>query len=294
MIAHVAEAEEQSGRVVLWLGASDEPQEAAVDAALRLAQAFGSEIESLFIEDRQLFDLADLPFAREVSFSGRRTRAMSQAVLAGDLEAHAAAQQRRVLAKARAAEVKAAVRVVRADPLQALAETCAEMGPWNVVTVGVPVRNGTATGHMGAGLAQVFNTVHAATGIVVAGPEARRTRGPVIAVAEELERAVPMMRAAERIASAVGGDARLWLLDDDRGRQDWLEGQVRLALGATAPHGRLEVLDMSVHTPQSVACLLRRAGAGFVITRFGGALARREEDVAPLAEMLDGPLFLVR
>jgi hypothetical protein len=40
--------------------------------------------------------------------------------------------------------------------------------------------------------------------------------------------------------------------------------------------------------------MMRRAGAGFVIARFGGMLALREQDVAPFAELLDGPLFLVR
>lgn len=293
MIAHVAQADEQRGRVVLWLGASGEIHETAVDAALRLAQAFESEIESLFIEDRQLFDLAELPFAREVSLSGRRTRAMSAATLARDMRTHASALQRRVLSSARAADVRAQTRVVRAEPVRALAEVCAENGPWNVVTVGAPVRNGNGTGHAGTGLAELFEAVHATTGIVVAGARAQRTNGPVIAVVEELERVVPMMRAAERIATATGGDARLWLLERDQARQDWIEGQIRLALG-TDPGLKLEVVDMTVQTPRDVARMMRRAGAGFVITRFGGLLTPREQDVAPFAEMLDGPLFLVR
>lgn len=293
MIAHVAQADEQRGRVVLWLGACGEMHDTAVDAALRLAQAFESEIESLFIEDRQLFDLAELPFAREIALSGRRSRAMSAADLARDMRAHASALQRRVLARARAADVKAQARAVRAEPARALAEVCAENGPWNVVAVGAPVRNGDATGHAGAGLAELFDAVHATTGIVVAGREARRTSGPVIAVVEELERVVPMMRAAERIASATGGDARLWLLEHDQTRQDWIEGQIRLAI-ANHPGIHFEVVDMTAHTPRSVAGLMRRAGAGFVLTRFGGALVRRERDVTPFADLLDGPLFLVR
>ncbi len=190
MIAHVAQADEHRGRVVLWLGGSGETQDTAVDAALRLAQAFESEVECLFIEDSQLFDLAELPFAREISLSGRRSRTMSPATLARDMQAHASALQRHVLSRARAADVRAQARVMRAEPVRALAEVCAENGPWNVVTVGTPVRNGTGngtgtgTGHMGAGLAELFEAVHATTGIVVAGPKARRTSGPVIAVVE--------------------------------------------------------------------------------------------------------------
>ncbi len=148
-----------------------------------------------------------------------------------------------------------------------------------------------ATGHLGAGLAEVFDAVQAATGIVVAGARARRTTGPVIAVVEELDRAVPMMRAAERIASATGGDARIWLLEHDRSRQDWIEGQIRLALG-TANGPKLEVVDMSVETPHSVAGLMRRAGAKFVIARSAACCAGAGR--GPVRRLLDGPLFLVR
>lgn len=298
MIAHVAEADEQRGRVVLWLGANAETQETAVDAALHLAQAFGSEIESLFIADDQLFDLAELPFAREVSLSGRRTRTLSTETLANDLQAHASALQRHVLARARAADVKAEARVVRAEPVAALARACAENGPWNVVTVGSPLRRGTAAGSHrqvpgDVDISALFAAIHATTGIVVAGPEARRTEGPVIAVVEEVERLVPTMRAAERIAHATGGDARLWLLEHGRSPDDWVEGQIRLAL-ASYPGLKLEVVDMTQRTTRDVAALMRREGAGFVIARFGGRLVPDEAHVAPLAAALDGPLFLVR
>jgi hypothetical protein len=288
MITHVAQADEQRGRVVLWLGASGEPQDIAVDAAVCLARAFQSEIESLFIEDSQLFDLAELPFAREISLSGRRTRTMSASVLAQDMQSHASALQRRVLARARAADIKAKARVIREEPVRALAQACAENGPWNVVTVGAPVRRG-----VDMGLADLFHTVIATTGVVLTGPRARRTQGPVIAVVEELERVVPMIRAAERIASATGGETQLWLLEQDQDRQDWIEGQIRLALGSHSGI-KLQVVDMMLHKRQDVALMIRREGAGFVIARFGGLLAPDEAAVAPLAEILEGPLFLVR
>lgn len=293
MIAHVAQADEQRGRVVLWLGASGEPHDTAVDAAVRLAQAFHSEIDSLFIEDGQLFDLADLPFAREVSLSGRRTRSFSMDALAQDMQTHASALQRRVLARAHAADVVAHARVMRADPVGALARACTENGPWNVVTVGAPVRGGDGAGLGGPGFAELFDAVQATTGIVVAGTHARRTAGPVIAVVEDLERLAPMMRAAERIARATGGDARLWLLDQPHGHPDWTEGQIRLALGAD-PAVALEVVDMTRHTVGDVAGMMRGQGAGFVISRFGGLLTPTDADAAHFAEQLEGPLFLVR
>ena len=288
MITHVAEAGEQRGRVVLWIGGGDEPHDTAVEAAIRLAQAFQAEVESLFVADHQLFDFAALPFAREIPLSGRGSRHLSAETLGRQINVHAAALQRRVLAKARAAEVRAEARMVRAEPVQALAEACARNGPWNVVTRGIPIRPGDGTP-----LAELFHTAVATTGVVVAGPKARHTAGPVIAVVEELERTVPLMRAATRIAAATGSEAQLWLLDRTRGQDDWLEGQVRLALGA-APSVKLEVVDMGLESPHAVAQTMRRRGAGFVIARFGGGLVGGEGDVAPLVDILEGPLFLVR
>ena len=69
MIAHVAQTGEDRGRVVLQLG-SAHPSTVALEAAVRVARAFQSEIESLFVEDEQLFDCAAYSFVREVSLRG--------------------------------------------------------------------------------------------------------------------------------------------------------------------------------------------------------------------------------
>ena len=76
MIAHVAETGENRGRVVLQLG-SAHPSVIALEAAVRIARAFQSEIESVFVEDEQLFDCAAYGFVREVSLSGRQSRTVS-------------------------------------------------------------------------------------------------------------------------------------------------------------------------------------------------------------------------
>jgi len=200
----------------------------------------------------------------------------------------ASALQRRGIARARAAEVKTAVRVMREEPMAALAKACAENGPWNVVTVGTPLTRGGPQS-----LAALFRSVDATTGIVVAGPEARRTTGPVVAIVEDLERAAPMLRAAQRIAAATEGEVQLWLVDHDAGQLAWMDGQMRLLVGPVADV-TLRTVDLSVHQPHQVAAMLRREGAGFVIAQFGGRMAARDADAALLAEILEGPLFLVR
>ena len=142
MIAHVAQTGEDRGRVVLHLK-SGRPNAIALEAAVRVAQAFGSDLESIFVEDEQLFDCAAYGFVREVSFSGTRSRALSLDGMMRDLHLAAQGARRQVEAIARRAEVPLRCRVVRDEPLRALSIACAETGPWNVVALGEPFTGGT-------------------------------------------------------------------------------------------------------------------------------------------------------
>src|SRR5690606_24872407 len=104
MIAHVADAAEARGRVVLQLRTAN-PNAVAIEAALRVAQAFQSGIETLFVEDLQVFDLASFPFAREISLTGRRSRAISSREIEQEFRLAFASLQRRIEALAKAAGV---------------------------------------------------------------------------------------------------------------------------------------------------------------------------------------------
>lgn len=288
MIAHVAAEGENSGRVVLRLGSSERLSDVALEAAICVARAFQSGVESLFVEDSQLFDLAGFSFAREIGLSGRRSRALSEVEMQRDLEGVAAQFHRKVRDLARAFEVPLRTRVVRDDPVHALAAACAESGPWNVVTLAEPF-----TGGQMAGIGDLFRSVQGTTGIVVAGPNACRTTGPVVAVVEDTERAVPMLRTAERIASATGAEAGLLIVEDGSERLAFLEGQVQLALEGNGAH-RLDAADMAVNDAVSVANMLRRYGAGFMIVQFGGRLVCDMDALSGLTGTLEGPVLLVR
>jgi hypothetical protein len=157
-----------------------------------------------------------------------------------------------------------------------------------VVTLAEPF-----TERYAAELSELFDAVAGTTGFVLAGPKARRTKGDVVAVIEDVERMPPMLRAAERLASATAGAARLLLIDDNTERLEWMEGQVRLAL-VQRPAVNLETVNMARRSMGSVAEMLRRSGAGFVIARFRGRFISGAGGLAHLAALLEGPLFLVR
>lgn len=286
MIAHVAEAGEDRGRVVLQIGA-ERTSAVALEAAMRVATAFQSEVESVFVEDRQLYELARFPFVREIARSGQSSRELSHEDMIRELGVLGRALNRRVRALARTHEVALRTRVTRGDPVRALALACAASGPWNVVALASPL------GAASPPLAELFDAVHEMTGIVVAGARARRTTGPAIAIVEDAEAMPPLMRAAERLAAATGEEARLLLVEDDAERLALLDGQVRLALRHNGGV-RLDVAEPADAGVAAIAARLERARAGFVIARYGGRLIGGEEDLAILARGHAGPLFLVR
>lgn len=286
MIMHVAEAGERRGRVVLHL-TSGHPNAIAIEAAVRIAQAFNSEIESLFVEDLQLYDLASYPFAREISLSAR-TRALSRDDVEKEMRLCGQSLQRRVETLARAADVPLRAKVVRDDPVQALAKACAEDGPWNVVALADALPPG-----QGARLSELFNTVAGTTGLMLVGPMARRTRGSIIAVVETPEHLQPMLRAGERMARVLGGEVVLIMLSDSQSSDEWLDGQVRLALGEQS---RMRLLHYRTDqsAPAALAEVIRRLNGGFVIGHFGGLLVPADGDLRDLFTALECPLFLMR
>ena len=286
MIAHVAEAGEDRGRVVLRLDPAVRPSRIALEAAVRIAQAFQSEIESLIVADQQLFELASFSFACEVSRSGR-VQPLSADNLQRDIVVAAAAMSRSVREVASRSGVRVHERVVRDEPVRAVARTCSELGPWNVVALAEPFGAGHA-----AVIGQLFDAVLGATGIVVVGPRAVRLTGPVLVAVEEIDRLPPMLRAAERLAAVTRADVRLLIISEDPRDLEWMEDQARLVLGAS-PRVKLES-SHPVRDTAELAERIRRLGGGFLIAQYGGVVVPGAGDLRPLALAMECPLLLVR
>jgi hypothetical protein len=287
MIAHVAETGEDRGRVVLQLR-SGNPSAIALEAAVRVARAFGSEIESLFIEDQQLFDCAAYAFVREISLSGRQRRPMSMADVSRDLHLAARGARRQIETLARKAEVPLRSRVARDEPLRALAIACAESGPWNVVALADPLTAGN-----GGMLKQLLLEVAGATGLVLVGPKGSRVTGPAVVAVEDTAELPAMLRAAERLAALDKAEIVLLLIATNEERLLWMEGEARLFM-AGRDDVRIQSAAMARGEAGVIAETLRLVRGGFVIGQFGGLVVPEDGDLRPLLSGLECPLFLVR
>ena len=286
MIAHVAQSGEDRGRVVLHLRSSH-PNTMAVEAALRVARAFGSDLESLFVEDEQLFDCAAYSFAREISLSGQQSRPMSLDAMMRDLHLAAQGARREVEALARKAEVPLRCRIVRDEPLRALSIACAETGPWNVVALGEPF-----TGN-GMTLKQLITEVSGSTGLVTVGPKALRVTGPVVVAVEDTAQLPDLLRAAERLAFLDDAEIVLLLIASDDEQLDQMDGEARLVIEAREGI-RIQSAAVARGEAAVIAETLRQLRGGILICEFGGLVVPDGGDLRPLASVLECPLFLVR
>jgi len=287
MIAHVAEAGEDRGRIVLQLCAAT-PSAVALAAAISLAEAYQAEIEGVFVEDEQLLDLARFPFARIVPARGGMARLVTHSDMERELRHVATAVLHEVETLARAAGLTVRGRVMRAAPSAALATACAERGPWNLVVLADAFS--PRDGHAIAGL---LESALQATGIVIVGPKARRTDGPIIIALEEADRLSGMLHAADRLAAASEERIIVALIGEDEAAIHLLEAQLRLLLGE-----RNDVIIVAAEIargePAVAAEALRRLAGGFVIAQFGRLVVPHTRDLTPIAAALECPLFLVR
>jgi hypothetical protein len=285
-IVHVAAAGENRGRVVLRLGAGD-PHRVAVEAALRVAKAFQSELESVFVEDQQVLDCAAYGLGREVSLCGRETRPFSTVGVLRQMSYAARQAERRIAAVARAAAVPYQARTIRDEPVAAVSRACRDCGPWNVVALAEPV-----SGRDRDRVLQLVRDVDAATGLVLVGPRAIRAHGTIIGVVEDVDHITPMLRTAERLAADTGETIRLLLVGDTESEAMALEARTHLAIG-DRPDVVLDVPSAAFREPAAVAEAVRRRRPGFVIGHAGGALMPADGSWASLVATLECPVFVV-
>lgn len=284
---HIAEASEAKGRVVVHLG-SGTASPVAIDAAVWLARAFQSEIEGLFVESQQLIEWARYPFAREISFSGRSQRALSIEELERELRTASAAFHREVIARAHALDVKAHRRIVRDEAVSALSAVCSACGPWNAVALAEPFTSPGCPSPK-----EVLETVLDATGLLVVGPRASRTSGPIVIALEHAELLPAMVSAAEKLAAVVEGEIAVCLVASDEDALAELDNASRLVV-TEHPNVRMAGAIVTFGAEAAAAEALRRLSPGLILARFGGLLMPESGNLRPLAESLECPLLLLR
>lgn len=287
MIAHVAQAVESKGCVVMRALGAPAPHDIALVAAVRVAQAFESRIEGLVVRDQRLIDLASYAGARQLSNDGRTYTDLTSTGLGQETHFAYLELRRRLHAVAEDSGIPVSLKVVQGDPIDTLAQACAASGPWNVISIAEPFHSKS-----GRAIEDVFASVRDATGLVLVGPNAQRVKGRIALIVEDIEQLSAMTRAARVLSPFVGRGIDLMIVAHEPDRLHWLEGEARRFV-AEYPAVRFEIMTLSTSAPCEVAEALRRLEPGFVLARFGG-VAVPCDDLGPLAAGLGCPLLLMR
>lgn len=284
MIAHIAEAAERSGRVILWLDPGQPLANGIFPAAARLAAGFKSEIETAVAAGQRSvpFDGSGVPrgfapFHAAGQEQAGRTETPYDIAAAGIGKAGRAARSHGVAIRHGAGPRLG---------IDALADMCRRQGPWNVIALARK-----PTGTTGSEIAEIFANVSGVTGILVAGDGTKPDSGPVVIVAEDCDRLASLMRAARRINSktqkitvVVAAPSRRELTD--------LEGAIRLSLAERD----MPLFDICLTYGVDGALdeTIRRLQPSYVIAKFGGAIGSRGRQLSRVIEVSGAPFLLVR
>ena len=294
MMAHVAEASEASGRVLFWTDRNAPLNPNAASAAAKLAAAFHAEIETVTV------DAGDIGLGGEISASGfvpgsANEQRIGQSHNGSHFDRASLAelllmrrQRRNVADCARRHGVVCRHTTASGDAIDVLAELCTVRGPWNVIvaagTSAVPV------------VGTLFANVSGVTGVVVApfnDAVANRDKdGPVVVVAEDLERLPAMIRAAARL-TRMFGRIHVLFAANTRAELNDLEARARLAIPAQTDVV-FELTEPSFGAEEVYDSKLRKMAPSFVVCRFGGTVLPTGRALSRTITKTRAPFLLVR
>lgn len=159
-------------RILVALDASPESL-AALKHAADLAARLQAELTGLFIEDEDLLNLAQFPFAREVSRLTRAGRTFDRATLEEDLKAQAALSRRALKELAEAMNLRWSFRVLRGRIERELETAASEA---DLLAIGRrPSRIGRE--RLGRTTARMARELHCS--VLLAGPKRAAPDAPV-------------------------------------------------------------------------------------------------------------------
>lgn len=179
-------------RILVALDASSNSR-AALTTAIELAETFKSEILGLFVEDINLFRLAELPFAREVLYAESKLQQLEQEGIQRKLRARAAILKRELDEMAAEHRVTSTFRVIRGPVSQELLAAALESDLLALGRVGQSILRRT---RLGSTAKMVVDRATSAVLLVKSEVEA----GPIIALYDGSATGDRILRLAATLA----------------------------------------------------------------------------------------------
>ncbi len=276
-------------KIVLRLR-SAAPSRLALEAAVNAARALDKRLSGVFLESSELMSVAALSCVREVTLTGRPGGELTRERLEHDLRLATASVHRELRELARQAGIELDFAIVAGDADEAIS------GPFEAGTLiasGEPLSATEA-----ARLSHILNEVDEVAGVLITGPRAQRSRGPIVVAVEEAARILPLLGYAERLRLDHHPGIVLLLVADTREHIEALHsGAERLlhpALPVTFAHALISRATAGRGSAGILAEAVIRFGSGFAIAHLGRLIRAREQELKTLARTLECPLLLLK
>jgi hypothetical protein len=281
MITHVAEASECSGRLVLWLDPEVRCTPALVEAPVRLAAAYGAEVETIAVSGA--YDNG-VPVGLVATVSHDETSS-------GSGEHHFALlveRHRRIVERAgRQHGVTVRHTVASGDPVDRISQMCFARGPWNIVALTrVPALGGHSL------VSSLLANVSGATAFLLCGTHRENVADRVVVIAEDVDRLPSMLRVADRLSSA-DGIIHVVIGAETAAEHAELEAQARL-ITAGANNVAFDMAGPTFGLPGALLERLAQLKPSLVIARFGGSCLADGRQLARASAAMHTPILLVR
>lgn len=242
-------------RILAAFGAST-ASPAALEGAVELAARLGAELEALFVEDADLFTLAELPVVRQVSLHGAPAGPVLRVDLERELRALARQAERRLTEAATRRQIRYSFKVVRGQVASSVCQAAAAADLLFLECLSRPIGRS-------AGLEMAARAVVAqAARSVLLVPSDRAPSGPVHVLLEDAARAPLLLQAATELARRYGGPLVIDLAGEPAERER-LQSQVTARL--PAPPVALEFRAVGAVAEANVDALLGAVGRGILV-----------------------------
>lgn len=271
-------------RIVVTLDSSAHGR-AALEAAAELAARLHAELEGLFIEDSDLFNLAALPFGHEVNISTGAARPFDTEELENQLRAETMRMRRALDDAARARRIQSRFRITRG---RRVSEAVAAAGEADLLIMG-------AAGHE-IGLrfrpgAEALETSEKAPRSVLLLRSGARLQGKPLVIYDGSEAADKALAAAALLTASRRDGIRVQIAAGDTDQAETVESRARETLSALGLEARFR--EAPARNVDDMCVAVREAGADILVIsaadpRLAGA------GRASLLQRIDCPVLLVR
>ena len=157
-----------------------------------MARALHFNIKSIFLEDSDVLKLSDMPFAVEISSTGRRIPIANRMEMERQMKAASAGLRQNLKRLTHASAVTCEFATVRSEALGAIIPHCPDQC--------IVAMSETFDRTDMIALAHLFERIDGLAGALLVGPAARRRPGPIVIVEEQGAENDALQRIAAHLA----------------------------------------------------------------------------------------------